>query len=65
MRKWHAGILPADGGGDKRGFSLRSQMIYTFRSEIGEVLGFVSRDPKFEEKLSAFERIKPEERDAD
>ena len=43
MRKWRAGVLPADGGGDKRGFSLRSQMVYAFKAESGEVLGFVFR----------------------
>lgn len=63
MAKWHIGVLPNDGGGDKRGFSLRGKIIYPILSEDNQTLGFVARDPKFEEKLAAFERIPPEERD--
>ncbi len=64
MRKWHVGILPADGGGDKRGWSLRTQVIYPFKSEENEVIAFAARDPQFEEKLQTFEATPAEQRDA-
>lgn len=64
MEEWNVGVMPKDGGGDKRGWSLRNHIIYPFRSEEGEVLGFVGRDPKYEDKLRAYEATPPEERDA-
>ena len=64
MQKWHVGILPTDGGGDKRGWSLRNQVVYPFTSEDNEVIAFVARDPQFEDKLQAFEATSPEQRDA-
>ena len=63
MRKWHVGILSADGGGDKRGWSLRTQVIYPFKSEENEVIAFAARDPQFEAKLQTFEATPAEQRD--
>ena len=63
MEKWRVGVMPSDGGGDKRGWSLRNQVVYPFLSEDGEVIAFVGRDPQFEEKLREYEAMKPEERD--
>ena len=64
MQKWHVGILPTDGGGDKRGWSLRNQVVYPFKSEENEVIAFVARDPQFEDKLQTFEGTPAEQRDA-
>ena len=64
MEKWHVGVLPTDGGGDKRGWSLRNHVIYPFKSEDNEVIAFAGRDPQFEEKLQNFEATPAEERDA-
>ena len=64
MTKWNVGILPTDGGGDKRGWSLRNHIIYPIRSEINEVLCFVGRDPQYEDKLQTFEATAAEQRDA-
>ena len=64
MEKWHVGVMPADGGGDKRGWSLRNHVVYTFQSEENQVIGFVGRDPKYDEKLREFEATPPDERDA-
>ena len=64
MKKWNVGVMPEDGGGDKRGWSLRKNLVYTFRSQIGEVLTFTQRDVEYEKKLQAFEMIAPEKRDA-
>jgi len=64
MAKWHVGILPTDGGGDKRGWSLRNHVIYPLKSEENEVLAFVGRDPNYETKVRAFEAKPPEQRDA-
>lgn len=64
MKKWQVGYLPKDGGGDKRGWSLRDHLIYAFRNEDGEVIAFVGRDPKHEQKLQAFEATPAAERDA-
>jgi hypothetical protein len=33
MEKWRVGVLPLDGGGDKRGWSLRGQLLYPIRAE--------------------------------
>jgi len=56
MRKWRVGYLPSDGGGDKRGWSLRCNLIYSLLSVDGKLLGWTGRDPNYEEKLSAWER---------
>ena len=37
MRKWRVGYLPTDGGGDKRGWSLRGQILYPLLSIDGKV----------------------------
>ena len=34
MQKWRVGYLPQDGGGDKRGWSLRGNLIYPVVSEL-------------------------------
>jgi len=62
MKKWHIGVLPMDGGFDKRGFSLRGQVIYPVPSEDGQVLAWIGRDPKYEEKERDFSRLTPAER---
>jgi len=56
MRKWRVGYLPSDGGGDKRGWSLRGNLIYPLLSVDDKILGWIGRDPSFEEKLAAWER---------
>lgn len=62
MEKWHVGVMPKDGGVDKRGFSLRGHVVYTFLSEKSEVLGFVGRDVAYEEKERAFAALAEEQR---
>jgi len=56
MRKWRVGYLPSDGGGDKRGWSLRGNLIYPLLSVDDKILGWIGRDPSYEEKLGAWER---------
>jgi 5S rRNA maturation endonuclease (ribonuclease M5) len=63
MRKWRVGYLPNDGGGDKRGWSLRGNIIYPVLSEDGKVLSWVGRDTQYEAKELEFSRIPPAERD--
>src|SRR5205085_448919 len=53
MQKWRVGVLPADGGCDKRGWSIRGQMLYPILSEDGKLLAWVARDPQFETKEQA------------
>jgi len=60
MRKWRAGYFPHDGGGDKRGWSLRGHIVYPVCSEDGKVLAWVGRDPQFEQKQTEFDSIRPE-----
>lgn len=62
MEKWRVGVLPADGGRDKRGWSLRGQVIYPVLAEDGNVLAWVARDPQFEVKDQAFNALSPAER---
>ena len=62
MKKWRCGYLPNDGGGDKRGWSLRGSFIYPVVAEDGQVLAWVGRDVNYEEKEREFSRLKPEER---
>ena len=62
MTKWRVGVLPMDGGSDKRGFSLRGQVVYPVPSEDGQVLAWIGRDPKYEEKERDFSRLTPAER---
>jgi hypothetical protein len=50
MKKWRRGYLPNDGGGDKRGWSLRGNIVYPVVSEHGKVLAWVGRDVHYEEK---------------
>lgn len=62
MEKWRVGVLPLDGGADKRGWSLRGQLLYPVLSEDGKVLAWVARDPQFEAKEQAFSALTPDER---
>mgnify|MGYP001559903930 CR=1 FL=1 len=62
MKKWRVGGLPMDGGSDKRGLSLRGNVIYPLLSEDGQVLAWIGRDPKYEEKERDFARLSPAER---
>jgi hypothetical protein len=63
LTKWRAGYLPLDGGGDKRGYSLRGHLLYPMLSEEGKVLAWVGRDPAFEEKEREFLALLPAERE--
>ena len=62
MKKWRNGILPLHGGDDKRGFSLRGNVIYPVLSEDGQVLAWIGRDPTYEQKERDFARLTPAER---
>jgi 5S rRNA maturation endonuclease (ribonuclease M5) len=62
MEKWRVGVLPADGGRDKRGWSLRGQLLYPVLGEDGKLLAWVARDPQFEIKDEAFAALPPAER---
>ena len=62
MEKWRVGVMPKDAGSDKRGFSLRGAVVYTFFSDQGEVLGFVGRDTEYERKDRAFAALSDDER---
>jgi hypothetical protein len=62
MEKWRVGVLPQDGGGDKRGWGLRGQLLYPVIAEDGNLLAWVARDPQFETKEQAFNALAPEQR---
>ncbi|MFO0935764.1 MAG: hypothetical protein U0798_04500 [Gemmataceae bacterium] len=62
MRKWRCGYLPNDGGGDKRGWSLRGGLVYPVFSESCKVLAWVGRDFYFEEKEREYSHLAPVER---
>lgn len=62
LQKWRVGVLPADGGGDKRAWSLRGQLLYPVLSEDGQLLAWVARDPQFEMKDQAFNQLPVEQR---
>ena len=62
MEKWNCGVLPLDGGGDKRGWSIRGHLIYPLRGEDGRITGYVARDPAFEAREQAFAALSPPER---
>jgi len=62
MTKWRVGYLPLDGGGDKRGWSLKGHILYPVLAEDGQVLAWVGRDVQFEQKEEAFLRLAPEHR---
>ena len=63
MRKWRTGYLAMDGGGDKRGWSLRGHIVYPVLSEDGKVLAWIGRDPSYEEKEREFLALLPAERE--
>ncbi len=62
MEKWRMGYLPNDGGGDKRGWSMRGRIVYGFLSDDNKLLGWIGRDPAFEEQEAEFLAIPPEHR---
>ncbi len=62
MKKWRCGYLPNDGGGDKRGWSLRGSMVYRVLSETGKVLCWVGRDLNYEQKEVTISGLTPAER---
>jgi hypothetical protein len=62
MEKWRVGYLPNDGGGDKRGWSLRGGIIYPVLSEKGKVLTWVGRDVQYDQKEREYARLSPAER---
>ncbi len=62
MEKWRVGVLPQDGGADKRGWSLRGQLLYPIFGEDGKLLAWAARDPQFEIKEQAFNALHPDER---
>jgi 5S rRNA maturation endonuclease (ribonuclease M5) len=62
MDKWRVGVLPLDGGGDKRGWGLRGQLLYAVLGEDGQLLAWVARDPQFETKEQAFSVMTPDQR---
>lgn len=62
MEKWRVGVMPADGGSDKRGWSVRGQLLYPMLSQDGKLLAWVARDPQFETKEQAFKALRPDER---
>lgn len=63
MLKWRCGYLPQDGGGDKRGWSLRGHIVYPLLSEEGKVLAWIGRDPGYEEREREFQTLIPAERE--
>ncbi len=64
MQKWRVGVLPQDGGPDKRGWSLRGQLLYPVQGEDGKLLAWVParRDPQFKTKEQAFNALPPDQR---
>ena len=62
MAKWRCGYLPNDGGGDKRGWSLRGHILYPALSENGKVLTWVGRDVLHEAKEREYQQLTPAER---
>ena len=62
MAKWRCGYLPHDGGGDKRGWSLRGSILYPVLSEHGKVLAWVGRDVQHEQKEREYQQLSPAER---
>ena len=62
MAKWRCGYLPNDGGGDKRGWSLRGHILYPVLSESDKVLTWVGRDVLHEAKEREYQQLTPTER---
>ncbi|MBI2480663.1 MAG: hypothetical protein HYV60_19170 [Planctomycetia bacterium] len=62
MTKWRCGYLPHDGGGDKRGWSLRGSILYPVLSEHGKVLAWAGRDVQYEQKEREYQQLTPAER---
>lgn len=64
MAKWRCGYLSNDGGGDKRGWSLRGSILYPVFSEHGQVLAWAGRDVQYEQKERDYQQLSPAERTA-
>ncbi len=62
MTKWRCGYLPNDGGGDKRGWSLRGSILYPVLSEQGKVLAWAGRDVQYEQKEKEYQQLSAAER---
>jgi len=62
MKKWRVGVLPMDGGGDKRGLSVRGYVTSPLLSKDGKVLAWIGRDPNHEQKARDFARLTPGQR---
>ncbi len=62
MTKWRCGYMPNDGGGDKRGWSLRGSIVYPALSEQGKVLAWAGRDVQYEQKEREFQCLSAAER---
>ncbi len=62
MRKWRVGVVPYDGGSDKRAWSLRGQLLYPILAEDDKLLAWVARDPQFASREQAFIQLPPEAR---
>ena len=62
MTKWRCGYLPNDGGGDKRGWSLRGSILYPVLSEHGHVLAWVGRDVQYKQKERDYQQLSLAER---
>ena len=62
MTKWRCVYLPNDGGGDKRGWSLRGSILYPVLSEQGKVLAWAGRDVQFEQKEKDYQQLSAAER---
>lgn len=60
---WGVGVRPSRGGADKRGYSLRGNVVYRFLSEENKVLGYIGRDPGYEANVVSYESLVPERRD--
>ena len=53
-KRWRVGYLPRDTGGDHSGGTMRGKIVYSMRSESGEVLTWFGRDPEFEANQQAW-----------
>jgi len=62
-RRWRMGYLSRDTGGDKRGGTMRGQIVYPMLSGDGEVLTWFGRDPAYEEKHTQWDQAGREGRE--
>lgn len=61
--RWRLGYLPRDSGRDRSGGTMRGNIVYSLRSELGAVLTWFGRDPSFEEKKRQWEALGKEGRE--